>query len=208
MRTAIAYVVRQLSELLDGIGRIRATFSAMRALVAYATTHGHTGKIAGRIGAVLEDSGLEVTVHDARKGSVPSLAGFGLVVAGASIHGGHHQAALVDWARSEADALNQRPSAFFSVCLAVADDTDESRAAASGYLASFEEETGWSPRLKTTCAGALQYLEYDFWTRLLIRTMMKRGGHPTDASRDYDYTDWDAVEAFARECAALRSPRS
>ena len=32
---------------------------------------------------------------------------------------------------------------------------------------------------------------------------MHRGGHPTDISRDYDYTDWDAVDAFAHDCAAL-----
>lgn len=31
--------------------------------------------------------------------------------------------------------------------------------------------------------------------------MMKRGGHPTDTSRDYDYTDWDAVERLARDFA-------
>lgn len=28
-------------------------------------------------------------------------------------------------------------------------------------------------------------------------------GHPTDTSRDYDFTDWDAVERFGRECARL-----
>ena len=176
---------------------------AVQALVTYATTHGHTGKIAGRIGEVLGVAGFEVTVHDASKGSVPSVADFELVVAGASIHGGHHQAELVGWAREQADALARRPSAFFSVCLAVADDTEESRVAANGYLADFEEETGWAPRLSTTFAGALQYQEYDFWTRLLIRTMMKRGGHPTDTSRDYDYTDWDAVDAFAHKCAGM-----
>jgi menaquinone-dependent protoporphyrinogen IX oxidase len=25
--------------------------------------------------------------------------------------------------------------------------------------------------------------------------------HPTDTSRDYDYTDWDAAEKFGREFA-------
>ena len=32
---------------------------------------------------------------------------------------------------------------------------------------------------------------------------MRRGGHPTDTSHDYDYTDWEAVERFGREFAAL-----
>ncbi|WP_028063884.1 hypothetical protein [Solirubrobacter soli] len=44
-----------------------------------------------------------------------------------------------------------------------------------------------------------QYREYDFATRLL----MKRQDHSTDASRDYDFTDWAAVDEFARACAAL-----
>ena len=40
-------------------------------------------------------------------------------------------------------------------------------------------------------------------TRTLMRLMMRRGGHPTDTSHDYDYTDWGAVERFGREFAAL-----
>ena len=36
-----------------------------------------------------------------------------------------------------------------------------------------------------------------------MRLMMRRMGHPTDASHDYDYTDWDAVDRFGREVAAL-----
>src|SRR5918994_1036143 len=40
------------------------------------------------------------------------------------------------------------------------------------------------------------------------RLMMRKGGHPTDTSRDHDFTDWEAVERFARECAgALRRRR-
>ena len=50
-------------------------------------------------------------------------------------------------------------------------------------------------------AGALQYLEYDAFTKTLMRLMMKRGGHPTDTSHDYDYKDWDAVSALGREFA-------
>ena len=47
-------------------------------------------------------------------------------------------------------------------------------------------------------AGALQYLEYDFFTRL----MMHRGGHPTDTARDHDYTDWDAVWRLGEQVVA------
>jgi menaquinone-dependent protoporphyrinogen IX oxidase len=33
--------------------------------------------------------------------------------------------------------------------------------------------------------------------------MMHKAGRPTDPSQDYDYTDWDAVDRFAHECAGL-----
>jgi menaquinone-dependent protoporphyrinogen oxidase len=69
------------------------------------------------------------------------------------------------------------------------------------FIDDFADETGWTPGTTTTFAGALQYREYDHFTRTLIRLMMKRGGHPTDTSRDYDYTDWEAVERLGREFA-------
>ena len=35
-----------------------------------------------------------------------------------------------------------------------------------------------------------------------MRLLMKRMGHPTDASQDYDYTDWDGVDDLGRDLAA------
>jgi menaquinone-dependent protoporphyrinogen IX oxidase len=34
-----------------------------------------------------------------------------------------------------------------------------------------------------------------------MRMLMKRMGHPTDASHDYDYTDWEGVDRLGRELA-------
>jgi menaquinone-dependent protoporphyrinogen oxidase len=176
----------------------------MTMLIVYASKHGHTGKIAARLADTLEQDGAPVTLHRLGEGAeAPSPQDFDAVVVGASIHAGKHQGEVVEWAERHRAALATIPSAFFSVCLTAADDTEESRIATRGYLDDFVERSGWTPGRMTTFAGALQYREYDFATRLLMRLLMKRGGHPTDASHDYDYTDWDAVEDFARECAAL-----
>jgi menaquinone-dependent protoporphyrinogen oxidase len=172
-------------------------------LIAYASTHGHTAKIASRVADVLRADGHVVDVHHDVAASNPSPAGYDAVIAGASIHGGRHQAQVVEWARCHGPSLNMTPSAFFSVCLTAADDTHEARTTTRGYLDDFEERTGWTPRHRTTFPGALQYREYNFATRLIVRVLMKRGNHPTDTRRDYDYTDWGAVEEFARTCAAL-----
>jgi menaquinone-dependent protoporphyrinogen oxidase len=177
-------------------------------LIVYASTHGHTGKIASRIADAIRAAGADATVLAVGDAGGLRLADFDAVVVGASIHAGHHQRELVDWARHHAAGLNGMPSAFFSVCLAVAEDSDEARTAARGYVDDMLELTGWTPREAVTFAGALQYREYDFMTRLAMRLMMQRGGHPTDISRDYDYTDWDAVERFGRDCAALGAGRA
>ena len=173
-----------------------------KALVIYASNHGHTAKIAERIGAALERDGAAVDVRRLGHGSpAPEPAGYDAVVVGASIHAGHYQRELLEWAERHRAALATVPSAFFSVCLTAADDTDESRAATRGYIDDLVERTGWTPDRTTTFAGALQYREYEFMTRLLMRLLMRHMHHPTDASRDYDYTDWDAVDRWAHELA-------
>jgi len=169
-----------------------------RVLVLYASTHGHTGKIAERIAKAIGPE-AELRSIDA----APAPLDYDVVIVGASVHAGHHQKAVRKWLHEHAAALNRIPSAFFSVCLTAADDTDEARADAQRYIDETLTEAGWQPRLVQSFAGALQYREYDFMTRLLMRLLMRKGGHPTDASRDYDYTDWGAVEKFGRACAAL-----
>ena len=173
-----------------------------RILVLYASTHGHTAKIAARIAATLEDDGATVELHHLQaKETQPAPADYDAVILGASIHAGHHQRALVKWAERHHTALGLTQSGFFSVCLAAADDTEESRAATRRYLDDVVEQTGWTPEHSATFAGAVQYREYDVATRALMRLLMRRMHHPTDSSQDYDYTDWDAVERWAHELA-------
>jgi menaquinone-dependent protoporphyrinogen oxidase len=174
-------------------------------LVLYASKHGHTAKIANRVAETMREDGVTVHLHDSESARDLSPFGYDGVIVGASIHAGHHQRDIVDWAKHHQTPLSGMPSAFFSVCLTAAEDNDESRSSVRKYIDDFEDETGWTPDTTTTFAGALQYLEYDFMTRLLIRLMMGRQGHPTDTSQDYDYTDWDAVESFGHEFAATVS---
>ena len=177
-------------------------------LTVFASKHGHTQKVAMRVARALEQDGVRTHLFDAGSPTLPVPGDYDGVIVGASIHAGHHQRAIVDWAERNRTTLGAMPSAFFSVCLTAADDTDESRAATRKYVDDFVEATGWTPRKSATFAGALQYREYDFMTRLLVRLMMHKGGHPTDVSQDYDYTDWEAVDRFAHEFTALLAAES
>ena len=172
-------------------------------LLLYASTHGHTVKLAARMARVLEGCSVAAHAHDIRAGSAPPPSGYDAVIVGASVHGGHHQPEILDWTKRHHTSLNGMPSAFFSVSLTAADDTEESRRATREYVDDFLDDTGWIPRKTASFAGALQYREYDFMTRLVMRVLMRRHGHTTDIGHDHEYTDWEAVERFARSCAAM-----
>jgi menaquinone-dependent protoporphyrinogen oxidase len=173
-------------------------------LVLYASTHGHTAKVAARIAEGLRAEGVEeVDVRDVADAGTIDPASYDAVIVGGSLHAGHHQEELVDWVQFRRAALGGRPSAFFSISLTAADDTDEAREATQRCIDDFLAETEWTPERSVAIAGALQYREYNVFTRTLMRLMMRRGGHPTDTSQDYDYTDWEAVERFGREFATL-----
>jgi menaquinone-dependent protoporphyrinogen oxidase len=186
------------------LGRCPGQAGRMNALVVYASTHGHTGRIAARVADVLRSAGASVTCARVEAAGAERVSDYDLVVVGASIHHGQHQDEAEDWVRHHATALNGVPSAFFSVSLAAADHGDrESQTALRRWIDDFLDDTGWTPRHTIAFAGALQYREYDFLTQMMMRVLMKQGHHPTDVTRDYDYTDWAAVEDFARDCAAM-----
>ncbi len=63
-----------------------------------------------------------------------------------------------------------------SVSLTAADATDESRTATRELIDDFLDDTGWTPDTTLPVAGALQYQEYDFVTRLVMRLIASRHG--------------------------------
>src|SRR4051794_17501523 len=140
-------------------------------LIVYASTHGHTAKIAARIAEALEAEGVRADLCAITSAGDPDPAGYDGIIVGGSVHMGAHQRSLVEWARWHARRLTALPCAFFSVCLAVAEDTPASRMAARGWIDAFEDDTGWTPQRVVSFAGALQYREYDVMTRLVMRLM-------------------------------------
>lgn len=154
-------------------------------LIAYASVEGHTGLIAQRIAEALRAAGHRVDVAQASAGL--DFSGYDGVVVGASVHYGHHPAWLAGFLRRNSASLGARKTGFFSVSLGVKER----------YATKFLEKAGWRPQLTATFAGALRYSRYGPIKRVVVRAFAVIGGHDTDASRDYDYTNWEAVEDFA-----------
>jgi len=170
-------------------------------LILYATTEGHTARIAERIAQRLKGMGHGVELH--RADSVPSgfnPTAYDGVIVGASIHYGHHPGYLHALVRRHRAALASRPGAFFSVSLS-AGGPGAKPEAAQRYVETFLCKTNWRPRQTVTFAGALQYSRYGFFKKLTMRLIVGMAGGDTNPARDYEYTDWGAVERFAEDFA-------
>jgi menaquinone-dependent protoporphyrinogen oxidase len=183
------------------------TATALKALVVYASTHGHTAEIAARIAESMREQGVDVDVRDVEHAGGAEPDAYDVVVVGASLHREHHQPEIVDWVKARRAALQLRHTVFVSVSLTAAEDSAAARAATQDCVDVFCADTGWTPGRTECIAGALQYREYNVFTRQLMRLLMKRMGHDTDASHDHDYTDWKAVDRLGREIAALTGVR-
>jgi menaquinone-dependent protoporphyrinogen oxidase len=174
-----------------------------RILIVYGTTEGHTAAIAGRMAETMRRDGHEVELRDSkevRKQDVP--AEYDGIIVGGSVHAGEHQSSLREFVKRNRDLLERTPSAFFSVSLTAADPDEEAASDAQAMVEKFASETGWHPKRVEKIAGALVYTQYNIFIRHLMKLIVKRQGRTElDTSRDYDFTDWEAVERFARDFA-------
>lgn len=172
-------------------------------LIAYATTDGHTRRIAEHLHDAFVALGRQVDLVDVASPAQGELAPiYGGVVLAGSVHLGRHQRALGAFARANAAWLNACPGAFLSVSLnaglAHPACQRESRAGAQKFLAA----TGFAPGVVLPVAGAVLYTRYGWLARRLVRLLMQRFGGATDTTRDHSYTDWAALDHFAAEFVA------
>ena len=163
-------------------------------LIVHSSFDGQTERIAQRVGGILERGGHQVRVCpvDTR----PSVGDFDAVIVGGAVRMGTYARALRTWAREMAPALRMRPNAFFSVCLSAAGSRPHLEDA-QRCVDKFKEQTGWEPHDWRIFGGALPYRRYNVALRLMMRFIVGRAGGDIDTSRDYEYTNWDAVEGFA-----------
>ena len=131
------------------------------------------------------------------------LGDYDAVLVGASIHLGRPQKRIESFVRDHREALSTLPSGVFQVSLSAAVDDEPHRAEAMGYIDDLIEATGWHPDRVAVFGGALRYSEYGFITRSLMKAIARTATGDTDTSRDYEYTDWEEVRAFAAEFGAF-----
>jgi menaquinone-dependent protoporphyrinogen oxidase len=170
----------------------------MHVLIVYGSLEGQTQKISERIGEVIVNKGHHVTTLSAEH--LPgdfSTENYDAVIVGGSIHMNKYPKHMTTFVSSHRDWLNNLPSAFFTVCMAVNSPEEKSTKQGIHYGEHFLAQTGWQPSLTATFAGAVKYTQYNFITRFIMKMISKHEGGSTDTSRDHEYTDWENVKRFA-----------
>jgi menaquinone-dependent protoporphyrinogen oxidase len=168
----------------------------MKYFIAYTTVEGQTRKIAETIASTIEKGGdrvLIINISDMYEYTLEQPDG---VILCAPIHAGHYPSALTDFVHREAEWLNAVISAFVSVSLSIVSQNLDERTEVQGIAERLLAESGWSPMLVHHAAGALRYIEYDFFKRWMARRLADSRGAPVDSSRDYEFTDWPALTSF------------
>lgn len=169
---------------------------APRFLIVYGTTEGHTAKVAAAMASTLQTRGASVSVQNSAAPWTSDPADYSAVIVAASVHAGTYQRPVRRWVHAHHLALNQRPCAFISVCLAVLNRTPKVERDLGAALQRFFEETGWKPAESKIVAGALPYTKYPWWKRWMMRRIVAKAHGDVDTSRDYVYTDWEDLEEF------------
>jgi len=171
----------------------------MIVLVAYATIEGQTGKIASRIAEKIEAAGHQVVLANLTEPGFAVPGRFDAVILCGPIHMGNYPSALIHFVQNWKSELMGVPAALVTVSLAALADYPEGREEALSYPGKLEKVAGWAPQIRHNAAGALKYLEYDFFKRWIMRQITKKQGGPVDTSKDYEFTDWAALDAFVME---------
>ena len=169
-------------------------------LILYATTDGQTKLICQKIKKILE----EICIIDCH--AIESVnedltlieKNFESVIIGASIRYGKHSDDLYNFIKNNTDFLEGIDNAFFSVNV-VARKPEKNTPDTNPYIKKFLALSKWSPKKIAVFAGKVDYPQYRFIDKFMIRLIMWITKGPTDTSKTYEFTDWDKVEEFAYE---------
>ena len=166
-------------------------------LIIYSSTDGHTKTICKRISNFLNTKN-EIKVISLDEATKIDLSVFNKIIIGASIRYGKHSAKLYKFIEINKSLLDQKQSIFFSVNV-VARKPEKNTPETNPYIKKFLKISNWKPKKIGVFAGRVDYPNYGFFDKYVIKFIMFLTNGPTDTSQSYEFTDWSKVDQFARE---------
>ena len=166
-------------------------------LMIYSSTDGQTKKICERIiESLINKSSVNlVSINDALN---LNMENYEKIIIGASIRYGRYNSLVLKFVNKNLKILQKKYCAFFSVNV-VARKENKNTPESNPYIRKFFDRTEWKPNLVSVFAGKVDYPNYNFLNKFIIRFIMFITKGPTDTSMSYEFTDWDKVKLFADE---------
>ena len=166
-------------------------------LIIYSSTDGHTKTICERISNFLNNEN-EIKVMSLDEATKFDLSTFNRIIIGASIRYGKHSKKLYKFITSNKNVLDQKQGIFFSVNV-VARKLEKNTPETNPYIQKFLKISNWKPKKIGVFAGRVDYPNFGFFDKYVIKFIMFLTNGPTDTSQSYEFTDWSKVDEFAKE---------
>ena len=166
-------------------------------LIIYSSTDGHTKTICERILNSFNNK-TEIKIMSLDEATKFDLSTFNRIIIGASIRYGKHSKKLYKFITSNKNVLDQKQGIFFSVNV-VARKSEKNTPETNPYIKKFLKISNWKPKKIGVFAGRVDYPNYGFFDKYVIKFIMFLTNGPTDTSQSYEFTDWSKVDEFAKE---------
>lgn len=200
---AAAQAPLQTAQAPDGLAQQQAL--APTVLLAYASHFGQAQRIAYAVAEQLHTHG--VATHCIALADAPTtqpLAGpWQAVLVIASVRYGNFSRSVAAFIQAQQAAAPHTPWGFASVSLTARKPekcSPSSHRNTQQFLAQLHGK-GLQPQWCAVFAGALQYPRYGWLDKNMIRLIMRMTGGITDTRQELEYTDWQAVHAWADQVA-------
>lgn len=135
------------------------------------------------------------------------ISAYSAVVIVASVRYGHFHKAVKRFVQKHVLELNRTVSIFVPVCL-VARRLEKRLPENNSYTRKLLAKTRWQPTITAITAGALRYPLYNIVDRTAILLIMHMMKGDTDTRREYEYTDWAALDTLAQDVLKRAGARS
>ena len=149
-------------------------------LIIYSSTDGHTRTICERILNFLNSSN-EIKIMSLDEVTKFDLSRFNRIIIGASIRYGNHSKELYKFITLNKNVLDQKQSIFFSVNV-VARKSEKNTPETNPYIKKFLKISNWKPKKVGVFAGRVDYPNYGFFDKYVIKFIMFLTNGPTDTS--------------------------
>ena len=165
----------------------------MKKIFIYSSSNGQSLKICKAL-----NKNKESLIIDIDMLKTANLDNFDQIVIGASVKYGDHNKKVYEFVKKNRVLLEKKKTVFFSVN-ATARKSEKNTPKTNPYIIKFLKKTNWTPDHIGVFAGTIDFPNYNFIEKYIIKLIMWITNGPTDTSKTFEFTNWEDVKKFSEE---------